>query len=164
MTNLWRKTWSSVRDFKSRNTCSAVIHEQLKLVKENCWKKTCSPYTRGKLPRKTWSSVRGLIGPISYLGACYILTTVTKCIREKMTLMMSKWHLIKSHSPGYEIGPIKSHCVNVALLNMHLNHILAGLITLSRNKKRLSKQSCLTPCLFLCCRPRCAISIFPPIS
>ena len=27
-----------------------------------------------------------LIGPISYLGACYIRTTVTKCIREKMTL------------------------------------------------------------------------------
>ena len=27
-----------------------------------------------------------LIGPISYLGACYIQTKVTKCIREKMTL------------------------------------------------------------------------------
>ena len=27
-----------------------------------------------------------LIGPISYLGACYIRTTVTKYIREKMTL------------------------------------------------------------------------------
>ena len=26
-----------------------------------------------------------LIGTISYLGACYIRTTVTKCIREKMT-------------------------------------------------------------------------------
>ena len=27
-----------------------------------------------------------LIGPISYLGACYIYTKVTKCIREKMTM------------------------------------------------------------------------------
>ena len=27
-----------------------------------------------------------LIGPISYLGACYIRTKATKCIREKMTL------------------------------------------------------------------------------
>ena len=27
-----------------------------------------------------------LIGPISYLGACYIRTKVTKCIREKMTM------------------------------------------------------------------------------
>ena len=27
-----------------------------------------------------------LIGPISYLGECYIQTKVTKCIREKMTL------------------------------------------------------------------------------
>ena len=27
-----------------------------------------------------------LIGPISYLGACYIRTKVTKCIRKKMTL------------------------------------------------------------------------------
>ena len=26
-----------------------------------------------------------LIGPISYLGACYIRTTLIKCIREKMT-------------------------------------------------------------------------------
>ena len=26
-----------------------------------------------------------LIGPISYLGACYIRTKATKCIREKMT-------------------------------------------------------------------------------
>ena len=29
-----------------------------------------------------------LIGPISYLGACYIRTKVTKCICEKMTLLM----------------------------------------------------------------------------
>ena len=28
----------------------------------------------------------GLIGPISYLGACYIRTKVTKCIPEKMSL------------------------------------------------------------------------------
>ena len=27
-----------------------------------------------------------LIGPISYLGACYIRTKATKCICEKMTL------------------------------------------------------------------------------
>ena len=27
-----------------------------------------------------------LIGPISYLGACYIRTKVTKCICEKITL------------------------------------------------------------------------------
>ena len=27
-----------------------------------------------------------LIGQISYLGACYIRTKVTKCAREKMTL------------------------------------------------------------------------------
>ena len=27
-----------------------------------------------------------LISPISYLGACYIRTTVTKCIRKKMAL------------------------------------------------------------------------------
>ena len=43
--------------------------------------------------------------PISYLGACYIRTTVTKCIREKMTLYFRGW-TIKSHSLGYEIGPI----------------------------------------------------------
>ena len=46
-----------------------------------------------------------LIGLISYLGACYIRTTVTKCIREKMTLYFRGW-TIKSHSSGYEIGPI----------------------------------------------------------
>ena len=46
-----------------------------------------------------------LIGPISYLGACYIHTKVTKCIRQKMT-MYFRGLTIKSHSPGYEIGPI----------------------------------------------------------
>ena len=46
-----------------------------------------------------------LIGPISYLGACYIRTKVTKCICEKMTLHF-RGLTIKSHSPGYEIGPI----------------------------------------------------------
>ena len=67
---------------------------------------------------------------------------------------MRKWRCtfvgepLKSHSPGYEIGPIKSHCVNVALLNMHLNHILAGLITLSRNKKRLWNKVVLPPVCF----------------
>ena len=29
-----------------------------------------------------------LIGPISYLGACYIHTKVTKCIREKIPLLL----------------------------------------------------------------------------
>ena len=46
-----------------------------------------------------------LIRPISYLGACYIRTKVTKCIREKMT-MFFRGLTIKSHSSGYEIGPI----------------------------------------------------------
>ena len=46
-----------------------------------------------------------LIGPISYLGGCYRRTKVTKCIRQKMTLYFRMW-TIKSHSPGYEIGPI----------------------------------------------------------
>ena len=46
-----------------------------------------------------------LIGPISYLGACYIRTKVTKCIREKMT-MYFRGLTIKSHSSGYEIVPI----------------------------------------------------------
>ena len=61
------------------------------------------------LPR--WNSelyvytLRGLNGPISYLGACYVHTKVTKCIREKMTLYFRGW-TITSHSPGYEIGPI----------------------------------------------------------
>ena len=55
-----------------------------------------------------------LIRPISYLGACYIRTKVTKCIREKMTMHFRGLN-IKSHSSGYEIGPIKSQCVNVAL-------------------------------------------------
>ena len=35
----------------------------------------------------------------------YIYTKVTKCIREKMTMCFREW-TIKSHSPGYEIGPI----------------------------------------------------------
>ena len=42
---------------------------------------------------------------IPYLGACYIHTKVTKCIREKIPLYFCGW-TIKSHSPGYEIGPI----------------------------------------------------------
>ena len=42
---------------------------------------------------------------ISYLGACYIRTKVTKCNHEKMTLYFRGWS-IKSHSPGYEIGLI----------------------------------------------------------
>ena len=46
-----------------------------------------------------------LIGPISYLDACYIRTKVTKCIREKTTMYFHVW-TIKSHSPEYEIGPI----------------------------------------------------------
>ena len=46
-----------------------------------------------------------LIGPISYLGACYIRTKVTKCIREKRT-MYFRGLTIKSHSSGYEIVPI----------------------------------------------------------
>ena len=46
-----------------------------------------------------------LIGPISYLDACYIRTKVTKCIREKMT-MYFRGLTFKSHSSGYEIGPI----------------------------------------------------------
>ena len=46
-----------------------------------------------------------LIGPISYLGACDIRTKVTKCIPAKMTPALWGW-IIKSHSPGYEIGPI----------------------------------------------------------
>ena len=46
-----------------------------------------------------------LIGPISYLGACYIRTKVTKCSREKMT-MYFRGLTIKSHSSGHEIGPI----------------------------------------------------------
>ena len=46
-----------------------------------------------------------LIGTISCLGACYIRTKVTKCIREKMT-MFFRGLTIKSHSSGYEIGPI----------------------------------------------------------
>ena len=44
------------------------------------------------------------VGPISYLGACYIRTKVTKCIREHMT-MYFRGLTIKSHSSGYEIGP-----------------------------------------------------------
>ena len=35
----------------------------------------------------------------------YIHTKVTKCIREKM-MMYFRGLTIKSHSPGYEIGPI----------------------------------------------------------
>ena len=35
---------------------------------------------------KKGNSILKFIGPISYLGACYIRTTVTKCIPEKMTL------------------------------------------------------------------------------
>ena len=46
-----------------------------------------------------------LIGPLSYLGACYIRTKVIKCIREKMTMYFRRL-AIKSHSSGYEIGPI----------------------------------------------------------
>ena len=46
-----------------------------------------------------------LIGPISYLGAYYIRTKVTKCIREKTT-MYFRGLIIKSHSSGYEIGPL----------------------------------------------------------
>ena len=46
-----------------------------------------------------------LIGPISYLGACYIRMKVIKCIGEKMT-MYFRGLSIKSHSSGYEIGPI----------------------------------------------------------
>ena len=30
-----------------------------------------------------------LIGPISYLGACYIRKKVTKCIREKMPQLIA---------------------------------------------------------------------------
>ena len=42
-----------------------------------------------------------VIGPISYLGACYIhvRTKATKCIREKMTPYF-RGRIIKSHSPG----------------------------------------------------------------
>ena len=46
-----------------------------------------------------------LIGPISYLSACYIRTKVTKCICMKMTLHF-RGKTVNSHSPGYEIGPI----------------------------------------------------------
>ena len=38
-----------------------------------------------------------LIGPISYLGACYIRTKVTKCIREKMTLCFHGYPLNHIH-------------------------------------------------------------------
>ena len=50
-----------------------------------------------------------LIGPISYLGACYIHAKVTKCIREKISLYFYGW-TIKSHSPGYEIGRLIAVC------------------------------------------------------
>ena len=41
-----------VRCFKSRKTFSACTHEQLEPVKENCWKRTCSSYTRARKATK----------------------------------------------------------------------------------------------------------------
>ena len=42
---------------------------------------------------------------VSWCMLYTVRTKVTKCIREKMTLYFCRW-TIKSHSPGYEIGPI----------------------------------------------------------
>ena len=69
-----------------------------------------------------------LIGPISYLGACYIRTTVTKCIHEKMTLYF-RTLTIKSHSPGFEIRSIL-----LWLNRMRQNEK-------NRHKNRLCKQA-----------------------
>ena len=62
-----------------------------------------SAFVTGKCHLRCVYTLR-FVGPISYLGACYIRTKVTKYIREHMT-MYYRGLTIKSHSSGYEIGP-----------------------------------------------------------
>ena len=38
--------------FVTQNLSSCATHEQLKLVKENCWEKMCSSYTRARRATK----------------------------------------------------------------------------------------------------------------
>ena len=49
-----------------------------------------------------------LIGPISYLGVCYVRMTVTKCIHEKMTLYFHRWtiYIIEYFIPQFQLPGI----------------------------------------------------------